>query len=99
MEEKSSFADFRSDTVTKPSPGMRKAMAEAEVGDDVWGDDPTINSLQERVAAMFGQEAALFLPTSTMGNLISVLCHCPRGTSVILGNKCHINGYEAGGIA
>ena len=85
--------------MTRPSEGMRKAMAEAAVGDDVWGDDPTVNSLQERAAALFGKEAALFLPSSTMGNLISVLCHCPRGRGCIVGDKCHINKYEAGGMA
>ncbi|XP_048759557.1 uncharacterized protein LOC125669151 [Ostrea edulis] len=92
--------DLRSDTVTKPSPGMRNAMATAEVGDDVMGEDPTINALQDRIAKLFNKEAALFVPTGTMGNLISVLTHCPeRGLEVVLGHKSHIFVHEQGNIA
>jgi threonine aldolase len=91
--------DLRSDTVTEPTPEMRRAMAEAEVGDDVLREDPTINRLQELGAAKLGKEAALFVPSGTMGNLVSVLAHCGRGDEVILGNACHTYLYEAGGIA
>ncbi len=91
--------DLRSDTVTQPTPEMREAMAKAEVGDDVYGEDTTVNQLQEKAAAMLGKEAALFVPSGTMGNLISVLSHCGRGDEVILGNKAHIFLYEAGGIS
>jgi threonine aldolase len=91
--------DLRSDTVTKPTPEMREAMAKAEVGDDVYGEDPSINLLQENAAKMLGKEAGLFVPSGTMGNLISVLSHCGRGDEVILGNKAHIFLYEAGGIS
>jgi len=88
--------DLRSDTVTLPTPAMRKAMYEAEVGDDVWGEDPTVVRLQEAAAERLGKEAALFVPSGTMGNLISLLAHCQRGYEVILGNECHIFVYEAG---
>lgn len=92
--------DLRSDTITKPTRAMRNAMAEAEVGDDVFGEDPTINALQDRVAKMFNMEAALYVPTGTMGNLISVLSHCQsRGLEILLGDRSHIHLYEQGGIA
>jgi len=91
--------DLRSDTVTLPTPEMREAMAKAEVGDDVYGEDATVNQLQEMAAGMLGKEAGLFIPSGTMGNLISVLAHCERGDEVILGNKAHIFLYEAGGIS
>jgi len=91
--------DLRSDTVTQPTPEMREAMANAEVGDDVYGEDPTINRLQEISAEMLGKEAGLFLPSGTMGNLIAVLSHCGRGDEVILGSQAHIFHYEAGGIS
>ncbi len=91
--------DLRSDTVTQPTPEMRKAMADAEVGDDVFGEDPTINRLQELGADMMGKEAALFVPSGTMGNLAAVLTHCGRGDEVILGNKSHTYLNEAGGIS
>ncbi len=91
--------DLRSDTVTQPTPEMREAMAKAEVGDDVYGEDPTVNQLQEMAAEKLGKEAGLFLPSGTMGNLISVLSHCGRGDEVILGNQAHIFRYEAGGIS
>jgi threonine aldolase len=91
--------DLRSDTVTQPTPAMRRAMAEAEVGDDVYGEDPTINRLQEIAASMLGKEAGLFVPSGTMGNLASILAHCGRGDEVILGNLAHTFLFEAGGIS
>jgi threonine aldolase len=93
------YIDLRSDTVTKPTPEMREAMAEAEVGDDVYGDDPTVNKLQEKAAEMLGMEAALFVPSGTMGNLLALLVHCSRGEEVICGDKSHIYVNEAGGMA
>lgn len=93
------YVDLRSDTVTIPTPAMRAAMAEAHVGDDVYGEDPTINRLQELAASMIGKEAALFVPSGTMGNLAAVLSHCGRGDEVILGNLSHTFLYEAGGIS
>ncbi len=86
--------DLRSDTVTKPTPGMRRAMAEAEVGDDVYGEDPTVNKLQERAAELLGLEAALFVPSGTMGNQIAVKVHTRPGDEVILEADCHIFNYE-----
>ena len=91
--------DLRSDTVTLPTPAMRAAMAAAELGDDVYGEDPTVNRLQEMAAGMLGKEAALFVPSGTMGNLAAVLAHCGRGDEVILGQRAHTFLYEAGGIA
>jgi threonine aldolase len=91
--------DLRSDTVTRPTPAMRRAMAEAPVGDDVYGEDPTVNLLEERVAALLGKEAALYVPSGTMGNLVAVLSHCGRGDELILGDKAHIFLYERGGAA
>jgi threonine aldolase len=93
------FVDLRSDTVTKPTPAMREAMATAEVGDDVFGEDPTVNRLQEMAAERMGKEAALFVPTGTMGNLLAVLTHCGRGDEAIMGNQAHTFLAEAGGIA
>jgi len=93
------YVDLRSDTVTKPTPEMREAMAEAEVGDDVYGDDPTVNHLEELAAGMLRKEAALFVPSGTMGNLIALLVHCQRGDEVILGSQSHIYLNEAGGMA
>jgi threonine aldolase len=93
------FLDFRSDTVTRPTPGMRAVMAAAEVGDDVLGDDPTVNRLQERVAAMLGKEAALFVPSGTMSNLIGVRLHCRPGDELICEVNCHLYFYEQGGYA
>lgn len=75
--------DFRSDTVTQPSAGMRKAMAEAEVGDDVYGDDPTVNRLESVMAERLGKEKALFLPSGTQSNLAGLMAHCGRGKSVV----------------
>lgn len=91
--------DLRSDTVTQPTPEMRAAMAQAEVGDDVLGDDPTVNRLQELAAERLGKEAAIFVPSGTMGNLAAILAHCGRGDEVILGDKSHTFVYEQGGIA
>jgi threonine aldolase len=93
------YIDLRSDTVTQPTPAMRQAMAQAEVGDDVYGEDPTINRLQELAANMVGKEAGLFVPSGTMSNLAAMLAHCTRGDEVILGNKAHTFLYEAGGIS
>jgi len=93
------YIDLRSDTVTKPTPEMREAMAKAEVGDDVYGDDPTVNRLQEMAAEMTGQEAGLFVASGTMGNLAAVLAHCQRGDEVILGKEAHTYRYEAGGVS
>lgn len=93
------LVDLRSDTVTKPTPEMREAMAEAEVGDDVYRDDPTVNRLEALAAGMLGKEAALFVPSGTMGNLLALLVHCQRGDEVIVGDKSHIYLNEAGGMA
>jgi len=86
--------DLRSDTVTKPSPEMRRAMAEAEVGDDVFMEDPTVNRLQERAAQLFGREAALFVPSGSMGNLTCIIAHTRPGQEVICEGKGHIYNYE-----
>src|SRR5512140_854706 len=91
--------DLRSDTVTKPTPEMREAMAKAEVGDDVYGDDPTVNRLQELAADMMGKEAALFVPSGTMGNLAAILSHCQRGDELIIGQLNHSFLFEAGGMS
>nr|XP_040032952.1 probable low-specificity L-threonine aldolase 2 [Gasterosteus aculeatus aculeatus] len=92
--------DLRSDTVTKPGPAMRRAMAEAEVGDDVMGEDPSVNELQQIAADMFRMEAALFVPSGTMSNLIAVMVHCrERGDEMIVGDLSHLHIYEQGGSA
>jgi len=91
--------DLRSDTVTKPTAAMRAAMAAADVGDDVFHDDPTVNALQERVAAMLGKEAALFVPTGTMSNLCGLMAHCQRGDEFIVGQMAHTYRWEGGGAA
>jgi threonine aldolase len=91
--------DLRSDTVTRPSAGMRAAMAAADVGDDVFGDDPTVNQLQETLAAQAGMEAALFLPTGTQSNLVALMAHCERGDEYIVGQDAHTYKYEGGGAA
>ena len=93
------WIDLRSDTVTHPTEAMRQAMANAEVGDDVFGEDPTVNKLQELAAEKMGKEAGLFVPSGTMGNLAGILAHCGRGDEVMLGNKAHTFLYEAGGIS
>jgi threonine aldolase len=92
-------SDFRSDTVTKPTPRMRQAMAEAEVGDDVYGEDPTVRRLEEKTAEILGHEAALFVPTGSMGNQLSLRVHARSGTEVILEGKSHIFHYEMAGMA
>ena len=88
--------DLRSDTVTHPTPAMQQAMAAAELGDDGWGDDPTVNRLQEMAANMLGKEAAVFVPSGTMGNLASILSHCQRGDEIIVGDQSHVYLYEYG---
>jgi threonine aldolase len=98
-QNKSSWIDLRSDTVTQPTAAMREAMATAVVGDDVYGEDPTINRFEKMAAARVGKEAALFIPSGTMGNLAAVLTHCSRGDEVILGTLAHTFLFEAGGIA
>ncbi|CAF1016312.1 unnamed protein product [Rotaria sordida] len=96
----SSFIDLRSDTVTKPTNEMRQAMFDAEVGDDVYGDDLTVLKLQEMAAKLLGKEAALFVPSGTMGNLICVLNHCSQfGSEMILGDESHLHMHEQGGCA
>lgn len=91
--------DFRSDTVTRPGPAMRAAMAAAEVGDDVFGDDPTVRRLEARMADMLGKEAALFVPSGTQSNLIALMAHCERGDEYIVGQTAHCYRWEAGGAA
>src|SRR5512140_1424655 len=92
-------SDFRSDTITKPTPRMRQAMAEAEVGDDVYGEDPTVRRLEERTAEILGHEASLFVPTGSMGNQLSLRVHGRSGSEVILESRCHIFHYEMPGMA
>jgi len=94
-----SRVDLRSDTVTRPTAAMRAAMAAAEVGDDVFGDDPTVNALQERIAALLGKEAALFVPTGTQSNLCGLMAHCQRGDEYIVGQMAHTYRWEGGGAA
>ena len=91
--------DLRSDTVTLPTPAMREAMYRAEVGDDVYHEDPTINRLQEMAAERLGKEAAIFVASGTMGNAASILAHAGRGEAVIVGNQSHIYHYEVGGAS
>jgi threonine aldolase len=91
--------DLRSDTVTKPTASMRAAMAAAELGDDVFGDDPTVNALQAKIASMLGKEAALFVPTGTQSNLCGLMAHCQRGDEYIVGQMAHTYRWEGGGAA
>ncbi len=91
--------DFRSDTVTRPSASMREAMLAADVGDDVYGDDPSVNDLQEFAADLLGHESSLFLPTGTQSNLVALLTHCQRGDEYIVGADAHTYKYEGGGAA
>lgn len=91
--------DLRSDTVTMPPPGMRRAMYEAELGDDVYGEDPTVNRLEERAAHITGKEAALFVSSGTQGNLVAVLTACTRGDEIVVGDQAHILHYEVGGAS
>jgi threonine aldolase len=93
------IADLRSDTVTRPTAAMREAMMAAPVGDDVFGDDPSVNALQDKIAAMLGFEAALFMPTGTQSNLCGLLAHCQRGDEYIVGQLAHTYRYEGGGAA
>jgi threonine aldolase len=91
--------DLRSDTVTQPTPAMREAMMAAPLGDDVFGDDPTVNALQEKIASMLGFEAALFVPTGTQSNLCAILSHCQRGDEYLVGQMQHCYRWEGGGAA
>ena len=91
--------DLRSDTLTRPTPAMSRAMAEADVGDDVFGEDPTVNKLEAMAAERLGKEAALFVASGTMGNLVSLLAHCGRGDEIILGSLSHTFFFEQGGSA
>ena len=93
------FIDLRSDTVTKPTPAMRKVMAEAEVGDDVYGEDPTMNALQEKVAKLLGKESAIFVPTGTMANQLAIKAHTQPGDEVIIEATSHAYSFEGGGGA
>ena len=88
------IVDLRSDTVTQPTVAMRTAMASAPLGDDVFGDDPSVNALQEKIAAMLGFEAALFVPTGTQSNLCAILSHCQRGDEYIVGQFAHCYRWE-----
>ncbi|MBI4571377.1 MAG: low-specificity L-threonine aldolase, partial [Chloroflexi bacterium] len=90
--------DLRSDTLTHPTPAMREAMAKAEVGDDVFGEDPTVRRLEQMAAERMGKEAAVFVASGTMGNLVSLLAHCGRGDEAIVGSEAHVLHYEAGGV-
>ena len=99
MSAVADLVDLRSDTVTRPSAGMRKAMADAEVGDDVYGEDPSVNALEERVAALFGHEAALFVPSGTMGNQIGMRLVCEPGQEVLCDADAHVVTYEMGAAA
>ncbi|MCI0855488.1 MAG: DegT/DnrJ/EryC1/StrS family aminotransferase, partial [Chloroflexi bacterium] len=95
---KDSVIDLRSDTVTKPTPAMREAMAAADVGDDVHGEDPTVRRLEEMAASLMGKDAAVFVASGTMGNLTCLLAHCERGDEAIVGSEAHMLHYEAGGV-
>ncbi|ADU34852.1 low-specificity L-threonine aldolase [Variovorax paradoxus] len=99
MTERTSVVDLRSDTVTQPTPAMREAMMAAPLGDDVFGTDPTVNALQEKIAALLGFEAALFVPTGTQSNLCAILSHCGRGDEYIVGQQAHCYRWEGGGAA
>ena len=99
MPFENGIIDFRSDTVTHPTPAMRKAMTNAVVGDDVYGEDPTINSLEKKSADLMGKESGLFTASGTMGNLIAVLTHCQRGDEAVMGDQGHTFLHEVGGIS
>ena len=99
MSTRDGWIDLRSDTVTQPDDAMRAVMASADVGDDVYGDDPTVNRLQDVTAEMFGYEAALFAPSGTQSNLIALLVHCARGDEYLVGQEAHTYKYEGGGAA
>jgi len=91
--------DLRSDTMTLPTEGMKERMLSAPLGDDVWGEDPTVNAFQEQVADLLGKESALFMPTATQSNLVAIMSHCNRGEEYIVGNEAHCYRWEAGGAA
>jgi len=93
------WIDLRSDTVTRPTPAMREAMASAEVGDDVYGEDPTVNALQQRLADDLGFDAGLFVPSGTQSNLLALMAHCQRGDEYLVGMEAHTYKYEGGGAA
>ncbi len=93
------WVDLRSDTVTRPTPAMRAAMVEAEVGDDVYGEDPTVNALQQRLASDLGFEAGLFVPSGTQSNLLALMSHCERGDEYLVGADAHTYKFEGGGAA
>ena len=95
----SNMVDLRSDTVTRPTAAMRAAMATAEVGDDVFGDDPTVNALQDKIATLLGKEAALFVASGTQSNLVAIMSHCGRGDEYIVGQMAHTYRWEGGGAA
>lgn len=99
MTSTDGLIDLRSDTVTRPGPEMRNAMATATVGDDVWGDDPTVQQLEAHTASLLGKDAALFVPSGTQSNLCALLAHCQRGEEYIVGQLAHTYKYEAGGAA
>src|SRR5471030_2273572 len=99
MTQTTEPVDLRSDTVTRPSPGMRRAMAEAPVGDDQYGEDPSVNRLQQRIAALLGKEAALFVPSGTMANQIALKLLTRPGDDVIVGQNAHMMCHEAGAAA
>ena len=99
MDRTDDWIDLRSDTVTRPTPAMREAMLDADVGDDVYGDDPTVNALQARLAGDLGFEAGLFLPSGTQSNLVALLAHCARGDEYLVGMEAHTYKYEGGGAA
>ena len=99
LRNKPALIDLRSDTVTKPTAEMRQAMATAEVGDDVYGDDPTVNKLQDRVATLLGKQAGLFVASGTQSNLVALLSHCQRGDELLVGDCYHVHRYEAGGVS
>ncbi len=99
MSLENAALDFRSDTFTKPSAGMREAMAAAEVGDDVFREDPTVKELEERIAELFGREASMLVPSGTMANLIGIALHCQRGDEVIMERRTHSFAHEVGGGA
>ncbi|MDH6592595.1 threonine aldolase [Variovorax sp. TBS-050B] len=99
MTDRTAIVDLRSDTVTQPTSAMREAMMAAPLGDDVFGTDPTVNALQEKIAALLGFEAALFVPTGTQSNLCAILAHCGRGDEYIVGQQAHCYRWEGGGAA
>ncbi len=99
MNANTNIVDLRSDTVTRPTAAMKQAMTQAEVGDDVFGDDPSVNALQEKIAALTGFEAALFMPTGTQSNLCGLMSHCERGDEYLVGQFAHTYRWEGGGAA